>query len=132
MGKKKKSNYYVVKVPVVSTEFYDVEALDQEEALDEAKQQAENSMLTPSGEPDWDNAYIDQFSIVEFCVMVHFIDTDQFIVQASDKQSAIKEAQWQHNIDGRYDLSQEDLVVEENNASRYQWKKAAISIYKGA
>lgn len=131
MGKKKKSNYYVVRVPVISTEFYDVEALDQEEALAEAKQQAGNSMLTPSGEPDWDNAYIDQSSIVEFCVMVHFVDTDQFIVEASDAQSAIKEAQRQHNFDGRYDVSEEDLIVEENNAPRYQWKKAAISIYKG-
>ena len=128
MGKKKKNQYYVVEVPVISTEFYDVDALSKEEAIAEAKQQAENSMNTPNGEPDWDNAYIDQSSIVEFCVMVHFVDTDQFYVESSDAQSAIKEAQWQHNFDGRYDVSEEDLIVEENNAPQYKWDKAVLSI----
>ena len=99
MGKKKKNQYYVVDVPVVSTRLYNVEALSKEEALTEAKKQAENSMLTPSGNADWKNAYVNQSSIVEFCVMVDFIDYDQFIVEASDAQSAIEEAQWQHNID---------------------------------
>lgn len=98
MGKKKKNQYYVVEVPVISTEFYDVEALSKEEAIAEAKQQAENSMSTPNGEPDWEHAYIDQSSIVEFCVMVHFVDTDQYFVESSDLQSAIKEAQWQHDM----------------------------------
>lgn len=128
MGKKKKNQYYVVEVPVISTEFYDVEALSKEEAIAESKQQAENSMSTPNGEPDWENAYIDQSSIVEFCVMVHFVDTDQFFVESSDAQSAIKEAQWQHNFDGRYDVSEEELIVEANNAPRYQWNKAVLSI----
>lgn len=128
MGKKKKNQYYVVEVPVISTQLYNVEALSKEEALSEAKQQAENSMLTPSGNADWKNAYVDQSSIVEFCVMVDFIDYDQFIVEASDAQSAIEEAQWQHNIDGRYDVSEEDLIVEANNAPRYQWNKAVLYI----
>lgn len=128
MGKKKKNQYYVVDVPVVSTRLYNVEALSKEEALTEAKQQAENSMLTPSGNADWKNAYVNQSSIVEFCVMVDFIDYDQFIVEASDAQSAIEEAQWQHNIDGRCDVSEEELIVEANNAPRYQWDKAVLSI----
>ena len=128
MGKKKKNQYYVVEVPIISTQLYNVEALSKEEALSEAKQQAENSMLTPSGNADWKNAYVDQSSTVEFCVMVDFIDYDQFIVEASDAQSAIEEAQWQHNIDGRYDVSEEDLIVEANNAPRYQWNKAVLYI----
>lgn len=128
MGKKKKNQYYVVEVPIISTQLYNVEALSKEEALAEAKQQAENSMLTPSGNSDWKNAYVDQSSTVEFCVMVDFIDYDQFIVEASDAQSAIEEAQWQHNIDGRYDVSEEDLIVEANNAPRYQWNKAVLYI----
>lgn len=126
---KKKLREYVVEVPIETMYFIDVEALDKDEAIEQAKQLVADDVHAPRGRADWEKSTIaDQFSIVEFCVSVPFVHSETFHVQALDADGAIKEAQDQHKLEDRYEMSDEDILIEENNGEHYRWDKATLSM----
>lgn len=124
----KKLQNYTVEVPIETMYFVDVEALDEAEAIAQAKQSVINDVHAPRGNAHWEKSSIaDQFSIVEFCVSVPFVHSETFHVQALDADGAIKEAQDQHKLEDRYEMSEEDILIEENSGEHYRWDKVILS-----
>lgn len=125
---KKKLREYVVEVPIETMYFVDVEALDKDEAIEQAKQLVVDDVHVPRGRADWEKSTIaDQFSIVEFCVSVPFVDSQKFYVEACDVNDAVKQAKDQHKLEDRYEMSEEDILIEENSGEHYRWDKVMIS-----
>lgn len=124
----KKLQNYTVEVPIETMYFVDVEALDEAEAIAQAKQSVINDVHAPRGNAHWEKSSImDRPSIVEFCVFVPFVDSQKFYVEACDVNDAVKQAKDQHKLEDRYEMSEEDILIEENSGEHYCWDKVMIS-----
>lgn len=111
MGKKKQANYKI-NVPVKKTHSFDVEALSREEALEVAQSQALEDNIKNI---NWENAYVEEMSIVEFFIMVDSEKIEQTYVLAYSEEDAIETA---------HDLRKYDHDDDGYDEEFYDWKNA--------